>query len=104
MLERINEKNDKILKVLITHDEFTNQQLAELRERVEVQVEGKIAGMQTEMRQNFSEQDGKIVGLQTEIRQRFTKQDNKITEIQATQTEQTAILTRILERLPENPS
>lgn len=53
MLERINEKNDKIFQALISHDEFTNHQLSELRERVEVQVEGKIAGLQTEMRQSF---------------------------------------------------
>jgi hypothetical protein len=53
MLERINEKNDKIFQALIAHDEFTNRQLSEFRERVEVQVEGKIAGMQTEMRQGF---------------------------------------------------
>ena len=54
MLERINEKNDKIFQALIAHDEFTNQQISELRERVEVQVEGKIAGMQIEMRQSFN--------------------------------------------------
>jgi hypothetical protein len=53
MLERINETNDKIFQRLIAHDEFTNQQLSELREKVEVQVEGKIVGMQTEMRQGF---------------------------------------------------
>jgi chromosome segregation ATPase len=53
MLERLNEKNDKIFQALVTHDGFTNQQLSELRERGEVQVEGKIAGLQTEMRQSF---------------------------------------------------
>jgi predicted transcriptional regulator len=53
MLERINEKNDKIFQALITHDQFTNQQLSELRERVEVQVEGKIVGLQTVVRQGF---------------------------------------------------
>ncbi|MEO7018520.1 MAG: hypothetical protein ABI234_00015 [Ktedonobacteraceae bacterium] len=82
ILESINEKNDKIFQVLINHDEFTNQQLAELRERVEVQVEGKIVGMQVEMRQGFKdaqtqvvELDGKVVGLQTEMRQRFEQQN-----------------------------
>lgn len=71
MLERINEKNDKIFQALMAHDEFTNQQLSELREKVEVQIEGKIVGMQAEMRQRFEQQDGKIAGLQTGMRQRF---------------------------------
>ena len=53
LLERINEKNDKIFQALIAHDEFTNRQLSELRERIEVQVEGKIAGLQIEMHQSF---------------------------------------------------
>lgn len=77
-LERLSEKNDKLFDALIAHDQFTNQQLAELREKVEVQIEGKIVGLQTAMRQGFEavntrfeQQDGKIVGLQTEMRQSF---------------------------------
>src|SRR5256885_1748762 len=78
MLEAINDKNDKIFKTLTNHDTFTNQQLADLREKIEVGVEGKVVGMQTEMRQGFDavnarfeQQDGKIVGMQTEMRQGF---------------------------------
>src|SRR5260370_24741638 len=56
MLESINEKNDNIFKALTDHDQLTNQQLAELREKIEVQVEGKIVGLQTEMRQRFEQQ------------------------------------------------
>lgn len=80
-LESINEKNDKIFKALTAHDMFTNQQLAELREKVEVDLEGKIVGMQTEMRQRFDEQDGKIVGMQTEMRQRLERQDAKLQQL-----------------------
>jgi hypothetical protein len=79
------EQNGKLFDVINAHNAFTNQQLAELREKVEVQVEGKIVGMQTEMRQRFVEQDGKI------------------TTVLATQTEQTALLQQILARLPEIP-
>ena len=128
-LEAINEKNDKIFEALIHHDEFTNMQLAELREKVEVQLEGKIAGMHAEMRQRFTELDsritgldGKIVGQQTEMRQRFAEQDRKIASLdsrvssldskfasldgkfaslQATQAEHTTLLQQILARLPE---
>ncbi|HVU66537.1 MAG TPA: hypothetical protein VHD63_05385 [Ktedonobacteraceae bacterium] len=81
-LEKLNEKYDTIFKTLENHDKFTNMQLAELREKVEVDIEGKIVGMQTEMRQRFTEQDGKLTGLQTEMRQRFTEQDGKLTGLQ----------------------
>jgi hypothetical protein len=91
-VEASQEQNGKLFDVINTQNAFTNQQLAELREKVEVQVEGKIVGMQTEMRQRFAEQDGKITAL-----------DGKITGVRATQTEQTALLQQILARLPENP-
>ena len=102
-VEESQEQNGKLFDVITTHNAFTNQQLAELREKVEVQVEGKIVGMQTEMRQHFAEQDGKIVGVQTEMRQHFAEQDSKITGVRATQTEQTTLLQQILARLPEKP-
>lgn len=70
-LEKLNERNDAIFNALMAHDQFTNQQLAEIREKLEVDIEGKIVGMQTEMRQKFTEQDGRIVGMQTGMRQGF---------------------------------
>ncbi|HEY3994321.1 MAG TPA: hypothetical protein VGM01_15740 [Ktedonobacteraceae bacterium] len=76
-LEKLNEKYDKIFETLITHDSFTNTQLAELRDQQ-------------------SELDGKVVGLQTEIRQRFTEQGGQIAE-------HTILLQEILARLPEKP-
>jgi len=115
MLEKLNEKHNKIFEALITHDRLTNEQLAELRaQQVEedgkivglqtemrqrfTDLDGKIVGQQTEMRQHFAEQDSKIAGLQTEVRQRFAEQDRKTTELQTTQT---ALLQQILTRLPE---
>ena len=74
-LEQLNEKYDRIFEALMAHYRFTNEQLAELR------------GQQTE-------EDGKIVGLQTEMRQRFTAQDSKLAE-------HTTLLKQILARLPE---
>jgi hypothetical protein len=96
-LEKLNEKYDKLFQALQNHDQFISMQLSELREKVEVQVEGKIVGMQTEMRQSFSavnarfeQQDGKIAGVQAEMRQgfnavnaRFEQQDGKIAGVQA---------------------
>lgn len=88
-LEKLNEKYDNIFKTLENHDKFTNMQLAELREKVEVDIEGKIVGMQTEMRQRFAEQDGKLTGLQTEMHRRFTQIET--------------VLAQLLARLPEKP-
>lgn len=85
ILERINEKNDRTLKALEDHDKFTNMQLAELRETLEVQVEGKIAGMQTEMRQGFASVD-----------QRLNDHTTRFDRVET-------LLAQILTRLPEKP-
>ena len=61
-LERLNEKYDRLFDTLISHDRFVNEQLAELR------------GQQAEL-------DGKVVGLQTEMRQRFDGVDNRLAAI-----------------------
>ena len=81
-LEQLNEKYDRIFEALMAHDRFTNEQLAELR------------GQQTE-------EDGKIVGLQTEMRLRFAEQDSKVVGLQTTQAEHTTLLKQILARLSE---
>jgi chromosome segregation ATPase len=114
-LEKLNEKHDKIFDALMTHDRFTNQQLAELRTQ-QIETDGKVAGLQTEMRQRFNQQDGKVAGLQTEMRQHFNQQDGKVAGLQALQAEhtthlsrletkfdeQTKLLTQILERISKN--
>lgn len=106
-LEKLNEKYDKIFEALIAHDRFTNEQLAELRTQ-HIEADGKIVGLQTEMRQRFTEQDNKIAGLdskvagldskvaglQTEMRQRFA-------EHTALFQQHTTLLQQILARLPE---
>ena len=61
----------------MAHDHLTNEQLSELRNQ---QVE----------------EDGKIVGLQTEMRQRFNEQDTRFSKVET-------LLTQILARLPEEP-
>ncbi|HEU5227289.1 MAG TPA: hypothetical protein VFU49_05700 [Ktedonobacteraceae bacterium] len=88
-LEKVNEQNNKIFDTLIRHDQFTNQQLAELRGQF-TELDGKVVGLQTEMRQRFTEQDSKIAGL-----------DSKIAGLQTTQAEHTTLLKQILARLPE---
>lgn len=77
MLESINEKNERIFKALTTHDQFTNAQLAELREKVEVDIEGKIVGMQTEMRQGFEAMNARFEQQDA----RFEQQDAKLQQI-----------------------
>ena len=101
-LEKLNEKYDKIFDALTNHDRFTNEQLAELRTQ-QIETDGKIAGLQTEMRQRFNEQDskiagldGKVTGLQTEMRQRFNVHDTRFNNVET-------LLTQILTRLQEKP-
>jgi chromosome segregation ATPase len=97
-LEKLNEKYDKIFDALMAHNQLTNEQLAELR-RQQIEEDGKIVGLQTEMRQRFNEQDSKIAGL-----------DSKVAGLQTTQAEHTSILeqhttllTQILAGLPKHP-
>jgi hypothetical protein len=83
-LEKLNEKYDKLFDVLMNHDRFTNEQLAEIRNQQ-------------------AELDGKIVGQQTEMRQRLTQIEKTQQEHTATFAEQKTLLTTILARLPEKP-
>ena len=58
-LEMLNEKYDKLIEALIKHDHSTNKQLAEIRTQ-QIETNGKIVGLQTEMRQRFIEQNNKL--------------------------------------------
>ena len=81
-LEQLNEKYDRIFDALMAHDRFINEQLAELREQQTIE-------------------DGKIVGLQTEMRQRFTEQDGKLAEHTTVLAEHTTLLKQILTLLSD---
>ena len=83
-LEKLNEKYDRLFEVLIAHDRLTNEQLAELR-------------------QHQIEEDGKIVGLQTEMRQRFNEHTSVLNEHTARFDHLETLLARVLERLPKAP-
>jgi chromosome segregation ATPase len=108
-LEKLNEKYDKIFAALMAHDRLTNEQLAELRGQ-QIEEDGKIVGLQTEMRQRFSEQetkiaelDRKVVGLDgkfAELDRKVVGLDGKIVGLQTTQAEHTVLLQQILARLP----
>lgn len=99
-LEKLNEKYDKLFEILISHDRFTNEQLAELRNQY-TELDGKIVGLQTEMRQRFTEQDNNAAGLRTETRQRFAQIEATQKEHTTALAEQKNLLTEILARLPE---
>src|SRR5579864_28442 len=97
------EQNGKLFDVLNTHNILTNERLGDIQSQL-LTMDGNIVGLQTEMRQRFTEQEGKITGLQTEMRQHFAEQENKVSGLQTTQTEQTGLLQQILARLAEKPS
>src|SRR5258708_34372078 len=64
-LEKINEKYDKIFETFITHDRFTNEQLAELRGQ-HTELNGKMVGLKTEIRKRIAELNAKLERRQTE--------------------------------------
>jgi len=97
------EQNGKLFDVLNTHNILTNERLGDIQSQI-LHVDGTIVGLQTEMRQRFTEQDGKITGLQTEMRHHFAEQEHTVSGLQTTQTEQTALLQQILAQLAEKPS
>jgi DNA repair exonuclease SbcCD ATPase subunit len=83
-LEKLNEKYDKMFDTLMAHDRLTNERLGDIQTQL-IEQDGKIVGLQTEMRQRFNEAD-----------QRFNKLDQRFATIET-------ILAQILARLPENP-
>jgi hypothetical protein len=85
-VEKSQEQNGRIFDVLNNHNIFANERLGDIQSQL-IELDGKIAGLQTEMRQRFTEQDSKVIGLQTEMRQRFA--------------EHTSLLQQILTRLSE---
>ncbi len=109
-LEKLNEKYDKLFETLITHDRFTNEQLAELRTQ-QIEADGKIVGLQTEMRQRLNEHDDKFAALQTTQAEHTTLLQEHTTLLQEHTTllqghttllqEHTTLLREILKRLPE---
>lgn len=94
-LERLNEKYDKILDVLMSHDRFMDVQLAELRDQ-HSELDGKVVGLQVEMRQRFDAQD-QVLG---EMRQHFDAQDQVLGQMRQRFDAQDQVLGQILERLP----
>jgi Tfp pilus assembly protein PilO len=109
-LERLKEQYDKLFDTLIAHDHFTNQQLAELRGQL-LEQDGKIVGLQTEMRQRFAsietEMRQRFASIETEMRQRFDEHDRHFiaieTEMRQRFTNIETALAQLLARLPEKP-
>ena len=81
-VEKSQEQNGRIFDVLNNHNVFTNERLGDIQSQL-IELDGKNTGLQTKMRQSFTEQDSKTVGLQT------------------TQSEHTTLLKQILARLSE---
>jgi hypothetical protein len=75
MLEAINEQNGKIFDTLLNHDKFTNMQLAELRQELQ-EVDGKVVGLQTEMRQRFNDIEARMA-TKDDLKAMATKDDLK---------------------------
>lgn len=94
-VEKIQEQNGKTFDALIVHDRLTNERLGDIQTQLIeqdnkiVELDGKVVGLQTEMRQRFNGQDSKIAGLE----RRFDQTDIRLDRLET-------LLTRILDRLP----
>jgi hypothetical protein len=93
--EAMRETINKIFDVLMSHDQLTNERLGDLQTQV-IELDGKIVGLQTEMRQRFEQQDEKIVGLDGKI----VGLDGKVVGLQTRYDQQEKLLLQILDRLP----
>lgn len=112
--EGLCDTNDKIFGTLINHDQLTNERLGDQQTQI-IELDGKVVGLQTEMRQSFKDAqtqitnlDGKVAGLQTEMRQRFNAIDGRFEAIDKRFEAQDKrldrlemMLAQILARLPE---
>lgn len=76
-IKESQEQNGKLFNVLINQGTLHNERL-------------------TDLQNQLIEVDGKVAGQQTETRQRFAK-------VEATQDQHTELLTEILARLPKKP-
>jgi hypothetical protein len=73
-LAKVRDTNNSVFDAIIGQNKFTNERLGDIQTQI-IELDGKVVGMQTEMRQSFEQQDGKIVGMQTEMRQGFEHQE-----------------------------
>jgi len=96
--EALRETNNKIFDVLTSHDQLANERLGDLQTQV-IQLDGKIVGLQTEMRQRFEQQatatnarfetlegrlgslDGRMGSFEQGVNARFEQQDKKLDHI-----------------------
>ena len=82
-LERLNEKYNKLFDSLISHDRFTNEQLAELRSQ-QTELDGKVVGLQVEMHQRFGSVDAHLDHMDTRfdnVDARFDRLEGLIAQI-----------------------
>src|SRR5215469_12353289 len=86
--EALRDTNNKIFDVLMSHNQLTNERLGDLQTQV-IELDGKIVGLQAEMRQRFEQQ-------QTAIGARFEQQDKQIADVRGESTIQGQKLDQVL--------
>ena len=99
-VEKSQEQNNKLFDTLIAHDQFTNERLADLQNQIielDNKLDGKIVGLQTEMRQRFSGIDARF----EKVDARFNTMDKRFEKIETDFDQVKIVLAQILERLPE---
>ena len=90
-MTKLRDTNNAIFDALIRHDRLTNERLGDMQTQI-IELDGKMVGMQTEMRQRFDR-------LETTVNEHTARFDRIETELG----DHRALLTQILARLPEKP-
>jgi hypothetical protein len=86
--EGLCDTNNKIFDALMSHDQLTNERLGNQQTQI-TNLDGKVVGLQTEMRQGFEQQE-------QSINSRFDAQDKRLDRLET-------MLAQVLARLPEKP-
>ena len=97
-VEKSQEQNGKLFDILNNHNIFTNERLGDIQSQL-TELNGKIVGQQTEMRQRFTEHTA-ILDEHTAVLNEHTL---ILTEHTARFDRLEGLLTQVLERLPKAP-
>ena len=100
--EKLQEQYGNLFDILNAHNVLTNERLGDIQSQI-IELDGKVVGQQTEMRQHFAQIEATQQEYTTTTRQHFAQIEASQQEHTTTLTEQKNLLAEILARLPEKP-
>ncbi len=104
-LAKVRDANIGILDILINHDKITNERLDRIQTQA-IELDGKIVGMQIEMRQGFGAVDTHLSTVDVRfdaVDTRFGAVDARFDVVDSRFDRLEALLAQVIERLPAKP-